>query len=744
MIGQTITHYKILEVIGEGGMGVVYKAQDMRLDRPVALKFLPPDLTRNAEARERFIHEAKAASALQHNNICTIHDIDETPDGHLFIVMDCYDGKTLSKMIERGALPVARALDLATQIAEGLQKAHEQGIVHRDIKTGNIVVTNGGIAKILDFGLAKLTRQTLLSKSGSIVGTVAYMSPEQAQGKNVDHRTDIWSLGVVLYEMLAGERPFRSEYEQGLIYQILMEEPETITSVRRDVPPALESIVTKSIRKDQSERYQHLAEMLIDLRSLNDQIRTDASSRLMPREKAQPSVAVLPFANLSGDTENEYFSDGMSDELINALTKLNSLRVVARTSSFAFKGKNEDIQEIGRKLRVDHVLEGSVRKSGNRLRITAQLIKITDGYHLWSERYDRTMDDVFAIQDEISLSIVEKLKVSLLEGERDALARRSTENLQAYNLFLQGRFAANKHTGESLHDAIKKFQGAITLSPNYAQAYADMAFAYYLLGFMYILTPKEVYPKSIAAARKAIEIDPTVADAHVVLAAIKDYDWEWEAAGIAFKKAIELNPNSAYARVHYSFHLLSQGRINESLKEMTTAYSLDPLRDPLMLGLVLLRSGKLGEAQEQFRKSVEIEPRRAYSLWMSGQIDVIEGRYEKGLSTLRDAVSLSGNNPVVLAAFGWGNAIAGKRAEAMKVLEELHDRSSREPIRPYFFAKIYSALGEHDLAFEWLEKAYVEHDSSLAGVMTDESLAGLHQDPRFDELLKKMNLLPAT
>jgi tetratricopeptide (TPR) repeat protein len=434
----------------------------------------------------------------------------------------------------------------------------------------------------------------------------------------------------------------------------------------------------------------------------------------------------------------------MSDELINALTKLNSLRVVARTSSFAFKGKNEDIQEIGRKLRVDHVLEGSVRKSGNRLRITAQLIKITDGYHLWSERYDRTMDDVFAIQDEISLSIVEKLKVSLLEGERDALARRSTENLQAYNLFLQGRFAANKHTGESLHDAIKKFQGAITLSPNYAQAYADMAFAYYLLGFMYILTPKEVYPKSIAAARKAIEIDPTVADAHVVLAAIKDYDWEWEAAGIAFKKAIELNPNSAYARVHYSFHLLSQGRINESLKEMTTAYSLDPLRDPLMLGLVLLRSGKLGEAQEQFRKSVEIEPRRAYSLWMSGQIDVIEGRYEKGLSTLRDAVSLSGNNPVVLAAFGWGNAIAGKRAEAMKVLEELHDRSSREPIRPYFFAKIYSALGEHDLAFEWLEKAYVEHDSSLAGVMTDESLAGLHQDPRFDELLKKMNLLPAT
>jgi serine/threonine protein kinase/Tfp pilus assembly protein PilF len=744
MIGQVISHYKILEVIGEGGMGVVYRAQDTRLDRPVALKFLPPDLTRNAEARERFIHEAKAASALQHHNICTIHDIDETSDGHLFIVMDCYEGKTLSKMIERGALPIERALDLAIQIAEGLQKAHEQGIVHRDIKTGNIVVTNGGIAKILDFGLAKLSRQTVLTKTGSVVGTVAYMSPEQAQGRNVDHRTDIWSLGVVLYEMLAGERPFRSEYEQGLIYQILMEEPKPITNVRCDVPHALASIVAKSIRKDPTERYQHLAEMLMELRALSEQIKTDASSRLMPREKPQPSVAVLPFANLSADPDNEYFSDGMSDELINALTKLNSLRVVARTSSFAFKGKNEDILEIGRKLRVDHVLEGSVRKAGNRLRITAQLIKVSDGYHIWSERFDRMMDDIFAIQDEISIAIVDKLKVSLLPEDKGALAKRSTENLEAYNLFLRGRYSLNKHTRESIYDAIDKFQAAIALSPTYAQAYAELASAYYLLGFMYLAPSKETHPRTMEFALKAIELDPTVADAHVILAVHKDGAWEWKAAESAFRKAIELNPNSATARVHYAFHLLAVGRLDESLEEMRMAYSLDPLRDPLMLGLVLLRSGKLGEAQEQFRRSFELESGRAQSLWMSGHVDILEGRYEKGLSTLRDAVSLSGNNPVVLAAFGWGNAIAGKRAEAMKVLEELHERSSREPVRPYFSAKIYSALGEHELAFEWLDKAYREHDSSLASVMTDESLAGLHQDPRFDELLKKMKLIPVT
>ena len=741
MIGQTISHYKILEVIGEGGMGVVYKAQDTRLDRAVALKFLPPDLMRNSEARERFIHEAKSASALQHPNICTIHDIDETSDKQLFIVMDCYEGQTLAKMIERGPLPINQAIDIAIQVAQGLQKAHEQGIVHRDIKPGNIIITCDGSAKIVDFGLAKLSGQTIVTKMGGTVGTVAYMSPEQALGNKVDHRTDIWSLGIVLFEMLTGERPFQSAYEQALVYSILNEEPMPITDVRRDVPPALGSVVTRAILKDQGGRYQHVTEMLTDLKSLGEQPRAETSRKQPPIESKQPSIAVLPFANLSADPENEYFSDGMSEEIINVLAKVKGLHVTARTSSFAFKGMNEDIREIGRKLHVEHLLEGSVRKSGNRLRITAQLIKIADGYHLWSESFDRQMDDVFAIQDEISLSIVDKLKVTLLEDEKGALAKRSTENLQAYNLFLQGRYSLNKNTLESLQNAIERFQEAISLVPDYAQAYAGIGYAYHVLGLLSYLPQREVYPKAKAFALKAIEIDPITAEAYVVLAVVKQfYDWDWEGAESAFRRAIELNPNNISARTQFAFHLLSLGRTNEALAELTTAYSLEPLLDPVQLGLFWLRMGKLDEARVQFQKSRQLKPEWAHAHWFLGHVDVLQGRYEEGLSEIQKALDLSGNNAIILAGFGWSNAFAGKKDEAMKVLDELRERSRREYILPYVSAKIYSALGENDLAFEWLEKAYEEHDSSLAAVLTDESLGGLHQDPRFDELLKKMNL----
>ena len=741
VIGQTVSHYRILEPLGGGGMGVVFKAEDTKLKRTVALKFLPPELSRYPEAKERFLREAQAASALDHPNICDIHDIGESDDGQLFIVMTAYEGETLREMIARGPLPVDEVVAVAIQVAKGLEAAHEAGMVHRDIKPANVMITARGEAKILDFGIAKLAGQTMLTQPGLIVGTIAYMSPEQARGEQVDGRSDIWSLGVVLYEMVTGRQPFKSEYVEALVYFILSEEPEPITGVRRDVPPALESIVTKATRKDQGGRYQHIAEMLADLTSVGEQLRSEASGKRSSLERTQPSIAVLPFANLSADPENEYFSDGMSEEIINALAKVNGLHVVARTSAFAFKGKNEDIREIGRKLHVEHVLEGSVRKAGNRLRITAQLIKVTDGYHLWSERFDRAMDDVFAIQDEISLAIVDKLKVTLLEDEKGALAKRSTENLEAYNLFLQGRYALNKNTRESLQDAIGRFQEAVSLSPDYAQAYAGIGTAYNVLSLMDYLPPKDVYPKARAFALKAIEIDPATAEAHAVLATVKQsYDWDWEGAESEFRRAIELNPSGAGARVQYGFFLLTHGRVNESLEEMTTAHSLDPLRDPSMFGYLLLRTGRLEEARERFRESLDSEPQRAHSLWLLGHIDVLVGRHEEGLSEIRKALALSGDNAMILAGWGWSNAVAGRRDEALRVLEGLRERSRREYIRPYFSAKIHSALGENDLAFEWLERAHEERDASLAYVLNDESLRGLHQDPRFVDLLKKMRL----
>lgn len=737
-------------------MGVVYKAEDTNLKRNVALKFLPPELISDSNAKKRFMLEAQAASSLDHPNICGIHDIAED-DGQLFIIMTCYDGESLKDMIKRGPLKFEDAMDVAVQIAQGLRCAHQKGIVHRDIKPANIIMTSGRIAKIVDFGLAKYFEQSGITKSGSRVGTTTYMSPEQMRGEEVDTRTDIWSLGVMLYEMITGHWPFRGEHEAAMMYSILNEDPQPMEKFRQGVPNVLKSIIIKSIEKDKGERYQNVNEMLTDLKDAGEHLTdaisisqtavdktkpwTKSSNKTSPGENTQPSIAVLPFTNLSTDPENEYFSDGMSEEIINALTKVIGLHVVARTSAFAFKGKNEDIREIGRKLHVENVLEGSVRKSGNRLRITAQLIKISDGYHLWSERFDRTMDDVFTIQDEISLSIVDKLKVTLLESEKGALAKRPTENIQAYHLFLQGRYSINKYTRESLQYAIEKFKKALSLAPNYAEAYAGIGEAYHYLGMMGSLPAQDTYPKAREFAQKAINIDPTIADAHVVLGTVKlFFDWNWEEAENSYKKAIELNPNCVQGRAHFAFFLVCMDRMNESLAQSTAAYSLDPLYSPLNHGVILLRMGRLSEAREQLQKSVEFEPGQPHSLWMMGHVDVMLGRYEEGLSTIRNALALSGNNAMILAGLGWSSAIAGNRAEAFKVLQELDERSKHEHIYPYLSAKIYSALGENDLAFEWLDKAFHEHDYALSTILTDESLAGLHQDPRFDELLKKMKL----
>jgi serine/threonine protein kinase len=545
MIGQNISHYKILEKLGEGGMGVVYKAEDTKLKRIVALKFLPPELTRDPEAKERFIHEAQAASALDHPNICTIYEIGETDEGQLFIAMACCEGETLKKKIERGPLKIDDTNDVALQVAQGLRKAHEKGIVHRDIKPTNIIVTTDGVVKIVDFGLAKLVRQTRVTKAGTTVGTVAYMSPEQARGEEVDHRTDIWSIGIVLYEMLTGLRPFRSEYDQALVYSILNEEPEPLKSLRPDVPTELEQVVEKALHKDLGKRVQQIGELVSALNSLKKKREMEGDKTHPEPKGVLPSIAVIPFVNMSADPENEYFSDGLAEELINALSKLEGLHVVARTSAFRFRGKDIDIREIGKQLNVNTILEGSVRKAGNRLRITAQLIKVADGYHLWSERFDRELQDVFAIQDEISLAIVDNLKVKLLGGDRERLAKRYKDNFEVYDLYLKGRYYLNTITEEGIKKSLDYFQQAIQKDPSCALAYAGTAGAYGVLAVLGLAASGEVIPRAKSELLKALELDDYLAEAHAWLGEINlGYYWDWSAAEKELKRAIELKPNS--------------------------------------------------------------------------------------------------------------------------------------------------------------------------------------------------------
>ncbi|NOR14065.1 MAG: protein kinase [Candidatus Aminicenantes bacterium] len=725
--------YKILAEIGRGGMGVVYKATDTRLKRTVALKYLATDLSRDKDAKARFAQEAQAAAALNHPHITVVYEVGEA-EGQTYFAMEFIEGQSLKEKLESGPLDINEAKDIAQQVASGLKEAHEKGIVHRDIKPANIMLTNKGQAKITDFGLAKLSWGADLTQASTIMGTVAYMSPEQARGMAVDQRTDIWSLGAMLYEMVTGKAPFTRGHEQALIYSILNDALEPVSSLRTDVPGYLEAAIQKALEKDVSKRFHNVSEFIQVLE------KTPAVST----SQVDKSIAVLPFVNMSADPEQEYFCDGISEEIINALTQIGELRVVARTSAFSFKGKDADIGEIGQKLKVEKVLEGSVRKAGNRLRITAQLINVADGYHLWSERFDREMEDVFAIQDEITLAIVDKLKIKLLGKEKQELVRRHTDNQMAYSYYLKGRYFWNKMNPLAYVNAIENFEKAIELDPNCAVAYAGLADAYWWSSFWGNLPPRQTFPKAREAVKKAIEIDDTLGDAHASLASILAiYDWDWGNAEQEFKRAIELAPGSSYIRVYYSIFLTLRKRFDEAVIQSKKAQSLDPISGPcsIQVGHVLYHARRYDEAIEEFQKRLVIEPNDWFARHHLSEVYLEKSRIKEALTEIDKSVELSGGVPMNLASAAMTHYRFGDKKVADDLFEKLKARAGQEYIQPIAFAFIHWVREEMDQAFEWVKKAYEERDSFLPWIrVTPTDAWQIPRDPRIDELLDKWGL----
>jgi TolB-like protein/Tfp pilus assembly protein PilF len=754
VVGRTISHYRILDRLGAGGMGVVYRAEDTRLGRQVALKFLPADLVGDEHALDRFRREARAASALNHPHICTIHDIDEA-DGEPFIAMELLEGQTLKERLQGRPLPAPEVVELALQLADALEAAHAKGIIHRDIKPANVFVTARGTAKLLDFGLAKVAADARadaeaptvagewLTGVGVALGTVGYMSPEQVRGEGLDARTDLFSLGVVVYEMATGRAPFQGATCGAVLGEILHVAPTAPARLNPELPAELERIVNKLLEKDRTIRYQSAADLGTDLRRL---VRERESGRVDAPAVAEPlripSLAVLPFSNLSADKENEYFSDGLAEDIIGALAQVPGLRVMARTSAFAFRGRDVDVREIGTRLNVEHVLEGSVRRSGNRIRVTAQLVMASDGYHLWSQRFDREMTDVFAIQDEISQAIVEKLRVRLAADR--PLVRRHTDNVEAYNLYLKARYQLFRFTPEGLAKSKEYYEQAIALDPNYALAWHGLAGFYNLLGLFGVLPPKAANAQADEATRKALQLDDLLAEAHAMMAALRAGEFDWKGAELEFSRALELDPQSEdVLRWYDHYYLGPMKRVDDAVTAFLRAVERDPLSPFLQsgLGYNYCLKREWNRAIEQCHNALELDP-QCWAHILLGSCYFHIGKHDDAIRAMETQAQVLGRSSFALGNLGWAYASTGRTAEAQKLLEELRERAQQQYTPSWSFAVIYSGLGEMDNAFDWFEKAVEEHDPLMLHFHVHPNYDPLHTHPRYQALLRKMNLEP--
>ncbi len=679
--------------------------------------------------------------------------------------MELVEGSTVDRLVPEEGLALPRIFNIAIPVAEALAAAHEHGIVHRDLKPSNIMVTREGRVKVLDFGLAKLVEPESddedaelltesLTREGRPVGTLPYMSPEQLEGQKVDHRSDIFSFGIVLFELATGRRPFRGGSSARLLSSILRDRPPPVSDLRHDLPRQLSRIIRLCLEKEPERRYQSALDVRNELAALREEVTASpySGTGAVRVEDLEPvrsvlgdrSIAVLPFANMSPDPENEYFSDGITEEIINALTRVEGLRVAARTSSFSFKGKSADIAEVGAKLNVNTVLEGSVRRAGDRLRVTAQLIEVASGYHLWSERFDRKLDDIFAIQDEIAEAIAHKLELTLAGDRSGPLVSRPTENLQAYDLYLRGRFHLEQR-GEGLRTGLECFQRALALDPHYAPVHAGLADALSLASYYGFLRPHDTMPKAKAAAERALALDDGLAEAHTALAFARfSFDWDWEGASRSFERALDLNPGYVSARYWHGFHLMcAENRLEEGVAECRRAVEIDPLATypSVLLGVTLFGSRRHDDVIEQMRPTVERDPASWVACRTLGLGYLFQPDLDHALPALENAVALAARHPWTLSDLGMAYAHQDRVKEAEAVQQEMLARAEKAFVQPVLLNQIPTALGRPAEALDHLERAYEERDGLLAVLRVWPSLDPLRGEPRFKALVERMGFL---